>query len=102
MPESTPFQRDLQRIETELRRLETEYAKFFADRTPLPPLQQRDRLSKLVQRCDRAQTLESSVHRFRFGTLQARFVTFCDLWDRAMRAREEGRPGPFSKGGPNK
>jgi len=28
--------------------------------------------------------------------LQARFATFVDLWDRGLRAREEGRPGPFS------
>ena len=34
--------------------------------------------------------------RFRFSTLQARFQTFIDLWDRGLRAREEGRPGPFS------
>ncbi|HEV2985152.1 MAG TPA: MXAN_5187 C-terminal domain-containing protein, partial [Vicinamibacterales bacterium] len=33
--------------------------------------------------------------RFRFSTLQARYATFIDLWDRGMRAREEGRPGPF-------
>jgi hypothetical protein len=27
--------------------------------------------------------------------MQARFATFVDLWDRGLRAREEGRPGPF-------
>ena len=26
---------------------------------------------------------------------QARFSAFVDLWDRGLRAREEGRPGPF-------
>jgi hypothetical protein len=30
-----------------------------------------------------------------FDTLQRRFQTFVDLWDRGLRAREEGRPGPF-------
>jgi hypothetical protein len=34
--------------------------------------------------------------RFRFSTLQARYSAFVDLWDRGMRAREEGRPGPFA------
>jgi len=29
-------------------------------------------------------------------TLQSRFATFIDLWDRGLRAREEGRPGPFA------
>jgi len=32
----------------------------------------------------------------RFSTLQARYSAFVDLWDRGMRAKEEGRPGPFS------
>jgi hypothetical protein len=35
--------------------------------------------------------------RFRFSTLQSRYATFIDLWDRGLRAREEGRPGPFAK-----
>src|SRR5204862_2562041 len=35
--------------------------------------------------------------RFRFTTLQARFAAFVDLWDRGLRAREEGRPGPFAQ-----
>ena len=39
--------------------------------------------------------IETSAERFRFQTLQSRFQTFIDLWDRGQRAREEGRPGPF-------
>src|SRR4029079_1860268 len=34
---------------------------------------------------------------FRFQTLQSRYATFIDLWDRGLRAREEGRSGPFSQ-----
>jgi hypothetical protein len=94
----TPFSRDLQRIETELRSLEQLYSMYFADRLPLPPLEKRNRLEHLIKRCERAQHGEPAVDRFRFATLQARFVTFAQLWDRALRAREEGRPGPFSRG----
>ena len=35
--------------------------------------------------------------RFRFQMLQARFQKFVELWDRGIRAREEGRPGPFAQ-----
>ena len=35
--------------------------------------------------------------RFRFNTIQSRFQTFSELWDRGLRAREEGRPGPFAQ-----
>jgi hypothetical protein len=39
--------------------------------------------------------IQNTGDRFRFHTLQSRFSTFIDLWDRGLRAREEGRPGPF-------
>src|SRR6185436_8682094 len=35
--------------------------------------------------------------RFRFNTLQSRYQSFVDLWDKALRGREEGRAsGPFA------
>jgi hypothetical protein len=49
----------------------------------------------MVKRLDRAR-LTNYGERFRFTTLQSRFATFVDLWDRGLRAREEGRPGPFA------
>ena len=45
---------------------------------------------------DRAH-IQNTGDRFRFQTLQSRFATFIDLWDRGLRAREEGRPGPFAQ-----
>ena len=50
----------------------------------------------MVKRLDRAR-LSNYGDRFRFGSLQARFSAFIDLWDRGLRAREEGRPGPFAQ-----
>src|SRR5207237_5070124 len=32
----------------------------------------------------------------------SRFAAFADLWDRGLRAREEGRPGPFTQRRPVK
>ena len=95
MQELTDIQRDLQTLEAELRRLEAEYNGFFSGRERRPPLQTRKRVEALIKRWDRG-VIESSGDRFRFQTLQARFQTFADLWDRGMRAREEGRPGPFA------
>lgn len=95
MNDDRDIQRDLQIFEVELRRLEAEYNMFFAGRRPRPPLEIRGRVDALIKRWDRGQ-IDSLVDRFRFGTLQARYAAFVDLWDRGMRAREEGRPGPFS------
>src|SRR4051812_16830893 len=69
---------------------------FFSGRLPKPPWETRARVEALVKQYDRAHIVNTG-DRFRFMTLQSRFATFIDLWDRGLRAREEGRPGPFAK-----
>jgi hypothetical protein len=88
--------RELRILEGELRQLEIEYNMYFAGRLPRPPSDTRTRVTGLVRRIDRMH-VTNYADRFRFSTLQARFQTFIDLWDRGLRAREEGRPGPFSQ-----
>jgi hypothetical protein len=92
----TDVERDLQRLEAELRRLEAEYNMFFAGRLPRPPWETRSRVESLVKQYDRAY-IQNYGDRFRFTTLQSRFAAFVDLWDRGLRAREEGRSGPFAQ-----
>lgn len=97
MAEPHEIQRDLQMLEAELKRLEAEYNMYFAGRLPRPPWETRGRVEALIKKWDRGQIgTQPSLERFRFGTLQSRYQTFADLWDRGMRAREEGRPGPFA------
>jgi len=96
VPEHTELERDLQLLEATLRKLETEYNMFFAGQLPKPPWDTRRRIEALLRRFDRA-FIQSAVNRFRLTTLQARFSTFAELWDRGLKAREEGRPGPFCK-----
>ena len=95
MAELSDVQRDLQTLATELKRLEAEYNGFFAGRQARPPWETRGRVEAMIKRWDRG-VIDTSVDRFRFQTLQARFTAFVDLWDRGQRAREEGRPGPFA------
>ena len=70
---------------------------YFAGRVPRPPIETRARVEALLKRLDRA-PFEQAAQRFRLQTLQARYATFAELWDRGMRAREEGRSGPFVPG----
>ena len=88
--------RDLQRLEADLRQLEAEYNMFFSGRLPKPPWETRSRVEALVKQYDRG-LITNTGDRFRFLTLQSRFAAFVDLWDRGLRAREEGRPGPFAQ-----
>ena len=101
MAGSSSVVQDLQRLEAELKRLEAEYNMFFAGRLPKPPWETRGRVEALVKQYDRAH-IQNFGERFRFTTLQSRFATLVDLWDRGLRAREEGRPGPFTVKRPDK
>ena len=95
MPPSN-IERDLQRLEADLKQLEAEYNMFFSGRLPKPPWETRARVEAVVKQYDRAHIVNTG-DRFRFTTLQSRFAAFIDLWDRGLRAREEGRPGPFAQ-----
>jgi len=94
LPENE-LERELQILEVELRKLEGEYNMYFSGRLPRPPWETRSRVELLVKRLDRSY-IQNYGDRYRFGTLQARFSAFVELWDRGLRAREEGRPGPFA------
>jgi hypothetical protein len=90
------IERELQSLEVDLRKLEAEYNMYFAGRLPRPPWETRKRVEGHVKRIDRMY-ISNYGHRFKFNTLQGRFSAFVDLWDRGLRAREEGRPGPFAQ-----
>ncbi len=96
---SPEIDRELARLEADLKRLEAEYNMFFAGRLPRPPWETRSRVEATVKQIDRSPMVNYG-DRFRFLTLQTRFATFVDLWDRGLRAREEGRAGPFAHGAP--
>jgi hypothetical protein len=88
--------RNLSSLSGELKKLETEYNQFFSGRLPRPPWETRTRVESLIKKWDRESVEAAAVDKFKFQTLQARYATFADLWDRGLRAREEGRPGPFN------
>ena len=94
--DSQEIQRELQVLESDLRKLEGEYNMYFAGRLPRPPWETRSRVEAVIKRLDRS-VIQNYGDRFRFTTLQSRFAAFIDLWDRGLRSREEGRPGRFGQ-----
>jgi hypothetical protein len=96
MADITDVQKDLLALAAGLKQLEAEYNMFFSGRQPRPPWETRNRVAALVKKWDRGY-IQSAVDRFQFDTLQRRFQTFVDLWDRGLRSREEGRAGPFAQ-----
>lgn len=89
--------KELTRLEGELKELEVEYNQYFAGRLARPPWDTRKRVDTLAKKLDRTH-MNNTGMRFRFQTIQTRYAKFIDLWDRGLRAREEGRPGPFFVG----
>ena len=96
MAELSEVQKDLQALAAGLKQLEAEYNMFFSGRLPRPPWETRNRVAALVKKWDRGY-IQTAMDRFQFDTLQRRFQTFVDLWDRGLRSREEGRAGPFAQ-----
>ena len=89
-PKTNEFDQEMAQLEAEIKRLEAEYNMFFAGRLPRLPWETRARVDALIKRFDRMQ-IRNTAEKFRFGTLQARYVAFCELWERSLKAREEGR-----------
>jgi hypothetical protein len=93
--EVSDLDRELEILEAELKRLEAEYNMYFSGRLPRPPWETRGRVHAMVRRLDNVH-IANTGGRFRFNTLQSRYQSFADLWDRGLKAKEEGRPGPFT------
>ncbi len=64
MPPST-IDRDLTRLEADLKQLEAEYNMFFSGRLPKPPWETRARVEALVKQLDRGH-IPNTGDRFRF------------------------------------
>ena len=85
------FEKQMQHLESEIRRLEAEFNMFFAGRLPRPPWETKTRVAALVKRYDQSY-LRNTADRFRFESLQNRHQKFLELVDRQMTNRELGRP----------
>lgn len=90
-PKGSEFNREMQVLEVELKRLESEYNLFFTGRLPRPPWENHKRVAALFKRYDRMY-IQNTGDRFRFQTLQAKWGSNCELWERQMNQQEFGRP----------
>ncbi|MFA5908098.1 MAG: hypothetical protein WC815_04905 [Vicinamibacterales bacterium] len=85
------FDREMQLLDAEIRRLEAEYNMFFAGRLPRLPWETRTKVEALVKKHDRS-FIRNTADRFRFETMQNRYAKFCELWERQLSQMEGGRP----------
>src|SRR5687767_5607355 len=90
-PPKSEWDKQMQHLDAEIRRLEAEYNMYFAGRLPRPPFETKNRVHALVKKHDNS-FIRNTADRFRFETLQTRYYKFMELVEKQMVARELGRP----------
>ncbi len=84
------LQEDLDRIDVMLRQLQVKWELFFNGAEKKPPSELQTQVDVLIKRNSNAE-IRNNGDRFRFQGLAARYTTFNELWQKKLRAREEGR-----------
>ncbi|HET7292888.1 MAG TPA: MXAN_5187 C-terminal domain-containing protein [Vicinamibacteria bacterium] len=82
---------DLGDLEQGIRKLQVEWEKFFGGVERRPPNDLKTRVENLIRRYAGTE-MRNATERFRYQTLTARYNTFSELWNKRLRALEEGRP----------
>jgi len=85
------LEEDLEKIDEGIFKLQKEWDRFFSGQERKAPFEARQRLDRLVRRYVGVE-IRNNIERFRFQSLTARYNTLSDLWNRKLRAIEEGRP----------
>jgi hypothetical protein len=85
-----PLSEDLDRIDVMLRQLQVKWDMFFVGSEKKPPSELQQQVETLIKRHSNIE-IRNNAERFRYQGLSARYSTFNELWQKRMRAREEGR-----------
>ncbi|MEO8500782.1 MAG: MXAN_5187 C-terminal domain-containing protein [Vicinamibacteria bacterium] len=85
------LEEDLERIDQGIFKLQKEWERFFSGQERKAPYEAKQRLDRLVRKYVGVE-IRNNVERFRFQSLTAKYNTLADLWNRRLRAIEEGRP----------
>jgi arginyl-tRNA--protein-N-Asp/Glu arginylyltransferase len=85
-----PLSDDLDRLDVAIRQLQVKWDLFFAGVDRKPPTDLQAHVETLVRRYAN-QEIRNNGERFRYQGLTARYTTFNELWQKRLRAREEGK-----------
>lgn len=89
------FDRELRVLEEAMKRLNAEYDGFLYGSVPRPPIPTRRHVEEMLRRLNASEDM-SAADRYRFSTLQGRFTSLTERWDRLQAEKESGRrPGLY-------
>jgi hypothetical protein len=84
------LQEDLDRLDVALRQLQVKWDLFFNGAEKKPPSDLQTQVEAMLRRYANIE-IRNNGERFRYQGLSARFTTFNELWQKRLRAREEGK-----------
>jgi len=90
------IERDLTELDRGITNLKVEYERYFGGELKRPPVQSRRAVEETLRRLGNAD-VDKAAERFRLQTIQSRYNSFVELWEKRMQAREEGRTGPVRR-----
>jgi hypothetical protein len=87
------WDRELAVLNEAIRRLNAEYDAFLYGSVPRPPVESRRHVEEMFRRLTTSQS-ESAAERYQLSSLQGRFSSLCERWERLQAEKEAGlRPG---------
>ena len=87
------WERELQVLGEAIRRLNAEYDAFLFGSVTRPPAESRRHVEEMFRRLTQSSS-DSAADRYQLSTLQGRFFTLCERWERLQAEKEAGRrPG---------
>jgi hypothetical protein len=81
---------DLDRLDLTIRQLQAKWDLFFNGQERKPPSELQSQVEQLIKRYANSE-IRNNGERFRYQSLSARDTTFNELWQKRLRAREEGK-----------
>jgi hypothetical protein len=86
--ETHEVDKQLSRMEDDIRKLKIDFDIYFNGASKRPPLEARARLDAFIKRIADNRNL-TYAQRYLFNTLVARFVSYRELWRRNLKAKGE-------------
>lgn len=83
------LEEELKSLDTEIRRLKIQYDLYFAGTAPRPPTDQHNALGRAMRRLQGIE-FRNMADRFLYNNVVNKFNTFQELWNKQLRAKEEG------------
>lgn len=85
----SPIEEDLNHLEVAIRQLKQQYDIFFAGAAPREPFVTRKEVDLLIKRLGNT-PMQRFSDRYRYNSLAGKYQTYCELWMKTVRMKEEG------------